>query len=443
MNFIIAVGGTGQIILHHLNSLYLSGVLAEPFVGRVIDTDEMISSLAYSKLLYEKSSKVFSDLIQLGHPMPQPPEISLMHTGPFSAGTISEQLTGRPISITPGYENALNAYFSRSELAQATQEGLFARPALSSVLVASKVLNQLTSASFARAAKVFVVGSMIGGTGGGLIVPILSRLRQICAANTRLYAILLGDYFNPDEGRVTDAATRFPSNWLLTTAMLEKSVPSIWKYAHIAEPKLAKKEELPASEAPFPPEDSPFWRAVVNYKYLTEDTTTVQGGSFADNELTWNVARGALKYTEAITAIDLARSNLTVLSRRKVFGCYASEPFPHAVWGKFATFVSAIIKLHLKAMGPDANVARFLARLQRELGHGMCLIPESPSLRVMGLLPGRHIGDTTLHQFLSMQWPRLAPESKGQVFKNFDEAAVAVACAASFLAARIGSLGDR
>src|SRR5215213_2117846 len=103
------------------------------------------------------SIRYLSTFYHRGHPVQMPPEIRLMPCGGFGAGTISEQLSGRGVSAVPGYENTLNAFFSRGDLAQATQEGLFARPALSSVLVAETVLGMISEPILAKARRIFVV----------------------------------------------------------------------------------------------------------------------------------------------------------------------------------------------------------------------------------------------------------------------------------------------
>ncbi len=129
MNLIFAVGGTGQEILHHINTLYLSGSIRDSFSAYVVDTDRMYGSLSYLSSFYRHSDAVLRDLYFRGHSIAQPPQITLMPVGGFGAGTINEQLSGRTLPAVHSYENTLNAFFSRGDLAQQTREGLYARPA--------------------------------------------------------------------------------------------------------------------------------------------------------------------------------------------------------------------------------------------------------------------------------------------------------------------------
>lgn len=440
MNLIFAVGGTGQEILHHINTLFLSGAIKESFAAHVVDTDKMYGGLSYLEAFYRHSGSVLKDLYHRGHPIQPPPQITLMRCGGFGTGTINEQLAGRALSTTLGYENTLNAFFSRGDLSQQTQEGLFARPALSSVLVAETVLERINEPLVANAKRIFVVGSMIGGTGGGLIVPILAKLQAICQPGTSLFCIAMGEYFNPDEGRLDNAVTRFKSNWLMTRTLLEHAVPKLRKYALIEGPKLQVKSVLPTTEAPFPTEQNPFWSAVVAYKHLAEDTTTDQGHTFSANAVSQEAMNSALSYADATQGIDNARTQLSALQRHSPIRAICHEPFPRTCWGNFADYSSSIIALHKKGRGLDANPSSFLSDIQKQINTGVRLSKEHPELSTMGLFPGRAIEPGTPSSFRSLAWPDLGPDPIGGAFNNKDDSAQAAAAATNYCAARLANL---
>lgn len=439
MNLIFAVGGTGQEMLHHINTMFLSGAIRDSFAAHVVDTDQMYGGLSYLEAFYKQTGSVLKDLSRDGHPIQPPPQITLMPCGGFGAGTINEQLSGHTLPATPSYENTLNAFFSRGDLAQKTREGLYARPALSSVLVAETVLARINEPLVAKAKRIFVIGSMIGGTGGGLIVPILAKLQAICQPGTSLYCIALGEYFNPDEGRLDNAVSRFRSNWLMTRTLLEHAVPKLWKYALIEEPKIENKTVLPTTEAPFPIEKNPFWRAVVAYKHLAEDTTTDQGHSFSANAVSWETMKSALSYADATQGIDNARSQLTVLQRHSPMSAMSYEPFPKGCWGRFAEFASSIIALHKKGRGIDSDPSSFLSQIQKQLNAGVRLSKEHPEVSTMGMFPGRGVATVTPSSFRSLGWPELGPDPLGEVFNSKDDSAQAVAAATNYCAARLAN----
>lgn len=440
MNLIFAVGGTGQEILHHINTMYLTGAIKDSYAAYVVDTDQILGSLAYLEAFYKHSGSVLKDLVSHGGQRIQPPpQISLMPCGGFGAGTVHEQLSGKTLPAMPSYENTLNAFFSREELALKTEEGLYGRPALSSVLVAETVLDRINEPVVANAKRIFVIGSMIGGTGGGLIVPILAKLQTICEPATSLFCIALGEYFNPDEGKLDDAVTRFRSNWLMTRTLLEHAVPELWKYALIDDLKLDGKSALPTTEAPFPTEQNPFWRAVVAYKHLAEDTTTDQGHSFSAKAVSWNTMKSALFYADAIQGIDNARAQLSVLQRHSPMTAICREPFPKPCWGNFANFASSFIALHAKGRGLDADPTSFLGKIQKHLKAGVQLSIERSEMTTLGLFPARGIVSATPNSFRELKWPNLGPDPLGGAFKSEDDSARAVAAATNYCAARLAN----
>ncbi len=310
---------------------------------------------------------------------------------------------------------------------------------LSSVLVADSVLQRLNEPMLASAKRVFVVGSMIGGTGGGLIVPVLAKLQALCGPETSLFCIALGEYFKPDEGVLDNAVTRFRSNWLMTRSLLEKSVPKLWKYSFIEQPKLEKKVPFPETDAPFPTEQNPFWRAIVTYKHLAEDTTMDRGHDFASNAVDWETARSALSYAAATQCIDNARAQISILQEYSPLVSYCQEPFPAACWGKFSEFASAIIALHKKGRKVDANPREFLNSVQRQINSGLRLSVEHPSNYTLGLFPGRAVAALTPTSFRSLAWPELGPDPLAASFGSKDDSAISVAAATSYCAARLSS----
>src|SRR5207244_1404030 len=63
---------------------------------------------------------------------------------------------------------------------------------------------------------VVIVGSVTGGTGGGLTAPILDAIRLFAkrenTENVKIRAVFFGEYFTPKAGLIQDDVIRFQSN---------------------------------------------------------------------------------------------------------------------------------------------------------------------------------------------------------------------------------------
>jgi hypothetical protein len=115
-HLIFAVGGTGQVILHYYNLLFLAGEIDQTFDAVVLDTDSPILSLSYLSKSYEQAANVLSD----NNERWRPPNLKL-HKMPVGAGTqIHDLLTGESLAGEAGYYSPVQAYFTRDCLAQNT-----------------------------------------------------------------------------------------------------------------------------------------------------------------------------------------------------------------------------------------------------------------------------------------------------------------------------------
>jgi len=245
---IIAVGGTGQMVLHYYVQLFLVGYISEGFQAFVLDSANALRSLEYL-------SGFFNDVrLALGPVSDQEgvPEIRFIRLEQGKQGMkVAEMLMQAPLPSNPGFHHPAQAFFSRDALNQDVRQGLYARPALSTVMALETALRQIDPLRLPRDAKVVLVCSCIGGTGGGIAVPLLWYLTNMPGAQLQVRAVLLGEYFRPRPGEtVGQDVSRFRSNRIGFLKALEQAVGAIQRYAFIEEPKMTErdpeKEPLPA-----------------------------------------------------------------------------------------------------------------------------------------------------------------------------------------------------
>jgi hypothetical protein len=442
MNLIFAVGGTGQELLYYINQAYLCNAIEDSFKAYVIDTDSILPGLDYFDKLYRQSAKILSDFSVPGTRIGQPPSLELWRIGGVGGGTVHEMLTGQRASDLP-YASTADAFFERDDLAQDTREGCYARPALASVIVANSILQRINDTVVAGAERVVVMGSIIGGTGGGLIVPILAKLQTVCSPNTRIYCLAMGEYFRPDDDKLDAAIRRFSSNSRMNRTLMANAVSSIWRNAIIEEPVMPRKIKLPEQEPPFPLEENPFWRALSTYRFMVRDTVTDRAGNFAANEVNWNEVRPGTSYAQSTQSIDNMLATVRVLETESPFERVSREPFPRQCWGNFYAFSTAIASLQQKSLGREGPPRRFLDRVSHHLRSGVLVSTDHPTLSMRTRFPSRPIAKVDPSRFRSFRWPDLVANPTADGFANYEQAALATAAATVFCAARLGgAAGD-
>jgi len=280
---IIAVGGTGQMVLHYYVQLFLVGYISEGFQAFVLDSANALRSLEYL-------SGFFNDVrLALGPVSDQEgvPEIRFIRLEQGKQGMkVAEMLMQAPLPSNPGFHHPAQAFFSRDALNQDVRQGLYARPALSTVMALETALRQIDPLRLPRDAKVVLVCSCIGGTGGGIAVPLLWYLTNMPGAQLQVRAVLLGEYFRPRPGEtVGQDVSRFRSNRIGFLKALEQAVGAIQRYAFIEEPKMTErdpeKEEL-ADHLPWPDRDEPYWKAVTSLEFLFRGVSDAVALRFAE-----------------------------------------------------------------------------------------------------------------------------------------------------------------
>lgn len=371
---IICLGGTGQMVLHYYLQLYLLGLIEHRFDAVVIDTDDVIDSLELMK-------RFFADL-QYGNGPDQAlgievPTITTVRVGKIQAGTALQRLSDSSDEAATRYHPA-RAFFDSETLAQDLKEGLFARPALSSVLSIGDVASGLAISDNATVA---VVGSVIGGTGGGLIAPVIDELvwrAREANATVKVRAILFGRYFTPDPGRIDGSERRFYSNESLVLRSFGEALAEggIERY-HILRRAGDTDERKPDQEKrgvhlawPDPTDERgsriPFWEGAQALEYLLTDTVMERRVSFEDREV--SEFKAPLPVSSALQQLRKSLQVARHLVERKVALRMPREPWLGTIWGdELPKLYAHYWGLAAQAAGSQERAGEFAAELQRAL----------------------------------------------------------------------------
>ena len=341
MNYlIVAVGGTGQMILHYYVQLWLTGTIRHPFQAILLDTDRSLESLAAVKRLFDLARQgAGSDAKLL-------PSIDYVHVEPKQGNNIFEALTGTQLPPEhAGLAHSGLAFFERSAVQNPASTGLFARPALASAIACEAAIAELHNRAIPDETRAVAIGSFIGGTGGGLMVPVLETLGRMTAGRTGCSrrAVFFGQYFQPRPGVIDPGATldateqRFASNKTLEAKILKEAVPGLTRHAFIEDPRMPVRDyrrEVEARRLAWPDPEAPFWRGVAALEFLLTDNVPAEPPSLLAGEVNIEQCLAGLPYANADAQLRRRVPRADTLARKDVVGRMRSEHEVDRVWGK-------------------------------------------------------------------------------------------------------------
>ncbi len=331
---IIAIGGSGQMVLHHYAQLFLIGIVREPFRAYVLDTDREIASLALLSNYFENLART-----KPGAERATVPSIQYIHLeAEADQGKVKELLIHGTLPVEPGYHHPAQAFFSRDFLEQDIREGLYARPGLSAVTTLSHAFSQIQASAFEKDSKVAIVCSCIGGTGGGLAIPIMWHIEREAAGKVTQRAVLLGDFFqsNIEQQRLRDQLSRFRSNRTLFLEALHHSVPDLKAFTLIEDPKMPERNpegEAQARNLVWSEETLPYWRAACALDYLLVEAVTDVSG-FVDREVHREQYSTRLSRSKSVERLQTGLGRVQGLIDQDAFRRLAREALPRGTWGK-------------------------------------------------------------------------------------------------------------
>ncbi|MEP7274622.1 MAG: hypothetical protein ABI882_24240 [Acidobacteriota bacterium] len=441
---IVAVGGTGQMVLHYLLQLYLLGEIDHPFDAVLIDTDSANGSVV--------TMEHFLGLLQYGA-QPQDalgeriPSVKFAKVDPGAFDNAAHKLTGTAGDLGKGNLHPCQAYFSNEMLGQNLMQGLFARPALSSLISRESISDELLRPE--ANSTVVIVGSVIGGTGGGLISPIADTIWNLKVLGNvdplKLRAVLFGEFFKPDQQNIDGGFDRMKSNQTLVLRSIEEALSNVHSYCVVGGPgvydSLARDPagEKAGRNISWPgTEQHPFWLGAMSVEYLLTDTVTDRRAAFSDRQTDFktppvNLDRAHASLRQKVQLVD-------ELVSKKALGRICNDFLATMVWGADLTsLITHYWELAAQKAGGKARVTNFPSLVETELwaiwnGSGA----QQPGLReVFPALDGlRHVrpGDVA-----RVSWPRASSSQRSpQLFTSAEVVARKLAATIIFWTLRRG-----
>ena len=361
----IAIGGTGQLVAYYYLQLYLLGVVNVPVDVVAIDTDDILPGITRIKTFLEllRTSAAQNNTVG-GLALPT---VST-HKIEAQEGNAFEKLSG--VKNLPT-EHPVRAFFDRESGQQPLAKGLYARPALSTVVSREQIPEPLLVP--ARDATTVAIGSIIGGTSGGLLTPIVDRMKSLTYKlnlESRLRAVLFGQYFTPDEQQGIEAV-RLQSNELLVLRTAQESLDTLDLYRIVGGPeglhvkRLTEREK--EEQMPWPDqEEHPIWEGVKALHFLLTDTVMPFRDRFEDREVTAFQAQFSM--TDARQKLTRAVSMIRTLLAQKVVLRIAGEPFNDFFWGQdLPSILVHYWRIAAKTAGDWDRVQTFPADVQSHI----------------------------------------------------------------------------
>lgn len=354
---LVCIGGTGQMVLHYYAQLYLLGLIAEPFEATVVDTDSVIGSIRtlrdfFSNLQYGADP---AEGVQTNIPVISTPTVPIP-----TDDKVGTALTGRPIEEIDD-RHAARAFFNEETFAQSVNQGLYARPALSSVM-SKEIFDDVSLAPKSNSTSIFV-GSVIGGTSGGLLAPIVDATKEKQLLNgiqgLKMRAVLYGRYFTPDDNIIPDAIKRFNSNQLLVLQSIKEALQQLHSYSIVGgtgsmdytrDPNLEKA----ARQLPWQEENEPLWFGSQAAEYLLKENVIPAATKFSDREVADDFKR-PISRDAATKALRQRISFTDTFVERKVVQRLSREPWVNAIWGnKLTELIASFWNIAVAAEGGKA-----------------------------------------------------------------------------------------
>jgi len=348
---IIAVGGTGQMVLQTYIQLSIVGKFPDSFDAVIADTDKTIKSL--------EGFKVFFDALKWDHgkgtqgTIPSIAKIDLQQP----EKQVGYLLTGVKEEARQKKHPA-DAFYSHDALLQTTKKGLYAMPALSSLVDLTGAVNSLDPEEYCalrkRADKPVVIGSVIGGTGGGFFAPLLERVRSMTTSGTTVQAVFVSNYFMPKRGsKIT--VDKLRSNERMVLSIIAQSNTPPDHYALIETPEEQWVERSHTAEKEGKQKtwhaSSVEWRGALWTAELLSDAVSPVAPAFVDRCLTKAPTTPTINesYSQLATAISTAN----YLINNRVIERICAESLPEYVWGRrLPRFITEMWR-HARSIDPD------------------------------------------------------------------------------------------
>jgi hypothetical protein len=321
-HYIIAVGGSGQMVLHMYATWHLAGLIDTPFAAYVFDTDGLSPSLHRLQNFFEDIRAACG--AAAGSAIPA---IHYQKIGARGIGTVEEILAGATLPPQEGFHHPVQAFFARADRHQDVTKGLYARPALSAVLGLGdslECLRQVPDQSYFS-----LVASSIGGTGGGISLPILSWLQHKSGAGHKLRAVFLGRYFQADQAVQEAQDDVFHSNDVFFHQSRRNSVRPLDHFAIVDGPLVQRDRgaEKTMRHWAWPDALHPYWKAASTLHHILLENHRDVGMEEPYECPSMDGPRARKTLVTALGRVEAFLEN-------EVIRRLAQEAFLDAVWGR-------------------------------------------------------------------------------------------------------------
>jgi hypothetical protein len=406
---IIAVGGAGQMVLHHFIQLYLLGQCESVFDAYVLDTDSAANSILALSDLFDQARCAVDAADASGIPA-----IRFIQIKPETdEGNVDQLLMQQPLPGQSGYHHPAQAFFDRDSLRMSVRQGMYARPSLSAVVSFADAIQELGAHQFPIDASVVVTGSCIGGTGGGLLIPLIWHLAHADNKDFKITPVLLGDFFGAGQSRGVVANTGsgdselFRSNRLAFLNCLAEAVPHLSQFAFIEEQRMQSRDwvqEKAAQHLNWANANEPYWKAAAACEHFFRESVAAPAQKFTQRELPEEAYARKFNRDSAMSRLGARLGRVNAFLDRHALQHIASDGPVRRVWGDAVVnyLISAWqLLVHEQHQPPDA----FLKAVQN---HAVQRWKRSgvASYALSQVFPAIPKVDASVAELASTDWPR-------------------------------------
>ncbi len=372
-NIIIAAGGTGQTALQYYVMLYLSGIIEQPFHALVVDTDTLNDGLKIAKTFFENLQTGRERQDGLAGDIPTLDFIRIQLPG---STRVSQAVAGFLPAELPRQHQA-RAFFDDLAIQQDIGRGLFGTPALGSLLKGEWLTEGALQLPGPEASDVtgVLVGCLTGGTGGGLITPLIDQIRTAInnqQSRMKLRAVFFADYFTPDT-RVMPREVH-ESNLRMTSRSLEEIGDALDYFVvvgHSADEWMGGRDHNreKTGRPHWPDSDMhPHWLGVLALHWLLQKHDKQEAANFAAREVeTQALKDGPINWDAAKTRLRTALGRVSAFVAKELVPRIAADPLTTVVWGQaLTTLLEGLWTVAASKHGKDAEFVKAFPRKVQE-----------------------------------------------------------------------------
>jgi hypothetical protein len=304
----------------------------------VIDQDELAASLEFGMQLFDDLAP--GQTLLGGNLAPWIRRVKL--NLPTQDAIVQSLLTGGNTSP----KHPAQAFLDRGSLNQSIQQGFYARPCLVPLVwrrigddINKELARACTDLEGKEEMRIVVTCSVLGGAGGGLLVPVLQRLRTV-APDAKISVVLFDEYFS-FEGISEQERRRFRSNarGVLKMMLMQFQTPQSFGIVRCVvlrgDIQRTSSQERAGNQLPWPASEgrlNPFAEACYAVDKLFADTQFERPRT--PTRLEFSYGEVSSWWHSLSDARERTLNGLEFLVAKNGIERLAHDPFAEQVWGK-------------------------------------------------------------------------------------------------------------